>query len=101
MQLCRMLTSIQQDATPPLQTMTHIMASLPTNVGGTRTIAIAVTLYRLLMQLDHETTAQFEKDTACIEYSAKSGASAFSAAEDRALEAELAQIRNTNTLFFV
>ena len=80
MQLCRMLISAKK-------------------VGGTRTIAIAATLYRLLMQLDHEPIAQFEKDKAYINDSAKSGASALSAAEDRALEAELAQIQNKKTIF--
>ena len=74
------------------------MASLPKKSGGSRTIAIAATLYRLLMQLDNEPVAQFELEKAFVSNSAKAGASAIHAAKDRALQAEIAQYKKKKTI---
>ena len=74
------------------------MASLPKKDGGPRTVAIASTIYRLLMEMDNEEVAQFEAANAFDNDSAKAGASAVSAAEDRALEAELERLEGRFTI---
>ena len=83
------LGEVRRSAVPALQMMTNIMATLPKKCGGPRTVAIASTLYRLLMELDNEEVAAYEKLNACHGNSATAGASAVSAAEDRAMAAEL------------
>ena len=93
-----LLADIQNDAVPPLQALQNIMATLPKKDGGTRTVAIATTIYRLLMQLDNEELEAFEADNAFKNDSAKAGASAVIAAEDRALEAEIAHDEGHQTL---
>ena len=87
--LGKILSEIRHLAVPPLQAMTNIMATLPKKCGGTRTVAIAATIYRLLMELDNEEVAEYERLNAFSGDSATAGASALRAAEDRALEAEL------------
>ena len=52
--LAELLSDIRHDAVPPLQVLTNIMATLPKKDGSTRTVAIAASLYRLLMELDKE-----------------------------------------------
>ena len=84
-----LLGDIQHSGVPPLQMMTNIMATLPKKCGGTRTVAIAATLYRLLMELDNDEVAEYESRNAFHGESATAGASAVRAAEDRALLAEL------------
>ena len=96
--LADLLSSIQYSSVPPLQSFINIMASLPKKNGGTRTVAIASTLYRLLMEIDNEEVAQFESQHAFENDSAKAGASAVLAAEDRALEAELAKHLGLSTI---
>jgi len=96
--LGELLADIQNDAVPPLQAFSNIMATLPKKDGGTRTVAIATTIYRLLMQLDNEELEAFEADNAFANDSAKAGASAVIAAEDRALEAEIAHDEGYQTL---
>ncbi len=68
--------------------LTNSMATLPKKCGGARTVAIAATLYQLLMELDNEEVAEYEKANAFHGDSATAGASAVRAAEDRALLAE-------------
>ena len=58
--LGELLADIQNDAVPPLQALSNIMATLPKKDGGTRTVAIATTIYRLLIQLDNEELETFE-----------------------------------------
>ena len=74
------------------------MSSIPKKDGGTRTIAIAATLYRLLMQLDNDEIEAFEKVNAFKNDSAKAGSSAIEAAEDRAWLAELAKLKGKSTI---
>ena len=50
--LAELLSRVQFDAIPPLQMLTNVMATLPKKDGGVRTVAIASTIYRLLMKLD-------------------------------------------------
>jgi hypothetical protein len=97
-ELAELLAHMQYHATPPLQVMTNIMTMLPKKDGGTRTVAIAATLYRLLMELDNAEVEQFESREAFENDSAKAGASAVRAAEDRALEAEIAKLEGSNLL---
>ena len=52
--LSMILSTVQHTALPPAQMLNNIMATLPNNDGGTRTVAIASTLCRLLMQLDND-----------------------------------------------
>ena len=87
--LGHLLTDIQFSGTPPLQMMQNIMATLPKKCGGTRTVAVAATLYRLLMELDNDKVAEYERSNAFAGDSATAGASAVKAAEDRAMLAEL------------
>ena len=54
-----LLSDIQFDSTPPLQVFSNIMATLPKKDGGVRTVAIATSLYRLLMELDHDEVQAF------------------------------------------
>ena len=68
----------------------NIMASIPKKVGH-RLVAVASTLYRLLMQLDHDNLSECERANAYQGDSARRGASAVDSAEDRALEIELAK----------
>ena len=93
-----LLADIQNDSIPPLQALTNIMATLPKKDGGARTVAIATTIYRILMELDNEELEESEKTNAFRNDSAKAGASAAIAAEDRALEAELARADQQDTL---
>ena len=90
--LAGILCEVRDSTTPPLQAMTNIMASIPKKGGGSRTVAIASTIYRLLMELDNEEVAAFERANAFEHDSATAGASAVAAAEDRAMEAELARL---------
>ena len=89
--LALILTDMRNGSVPPLQALTNLMASIPKKDGGSRTVAIASTIYRLMMELDNEEVAAFEAKNAYTNDSAKAGASAVAAAEDRALEAELAK----------
>ena len=59
-----LLSEIQHTAVPPLQMMNNIMATLPKKSGGTRTVAIAATLYRILMELDNDEVADYEQQNA-------------------------------------
>ena len=97
-ELGKLLSDIQFQAIPPLQAMTNIMATLPKKDGGTRTVAIASTVYRLLMELDNQEVAAFEAAEAFECDSAKAGSSAIVAAEDRALETELAKAEGQHVL---
>ena len=83
---------------PPLQALTNIMASIPKKDGGSRTVAIASTIYRLMMELDNDEVAAFEAANAYEYDSATAGASAVAAAEDRALAAELARVEGNHSL---
>ena len=96
--LGKILSQMQNSAIPPAQVLTNIMATLPKKDGGTRTVAVAATLYRLLMQLDNEQMEAFEAREAFENDSAKAGASAVDAAEDRALEAEIAAAEGKHTM---
>jgi len=93
-----LLSDMQYQAIPPLQAFTNIMATLPKKDGGTRTVAIATTIYRLLMELDNEELEDFEATHAFVNDSANAGASGIIAAEDRALEAEMAHDQGYHTL---
>ena len=73
------------------------MAILPKKTGDTRTVAVAATLYRLLMQMDAELVDEYEVTNAYYRDSAKKGASALTSAEDRALMAELASLKGLST----
>ena len=64
----------------------------------TRSSLHSLPLYRLLMQLDNEPVVDFEHRKAFVNDSAKAGASAIHAAEDRALQAEIAQYKNKKTM---
>lgn len=77
---------------PPLQTLTNIMATLPKKDRATRTVAIAASLYRLLMELDKEEVKRIESQNAFVNDSATKGASAITASEERAFAAELSQL---------
>ena len=78
--------------------LTNLMAMIAKKDNGTRTVAIAATAYRLLMSLDNEEIAEFESTNAYEHDSAKSGASALTAAEDRALLAETAHLDGNLTI---
>ena len=69
--LGELLSDIQYQAIPPLQAFTNIMATLPKKDGGGRTVAIAITIYRLLMELDNEELEAFEATHAFVNDSAK------------------------------
>ena len=99
--LGHLLSDIQHSGTPPLQMMQNIMATLPKKCGGTRTVAIAATIYRLLMELDNEEVAEYERQNAFHGDSATAGSSAVRAAEDRALMAELETIEGKKTVTFL
>ena len=99
--LGQLLSDIQHSGTPPLQMMQNTMATLPKKCGGARTVAIAATLYRLLMELDNEEVAEYESNNAFHGDSATAGASAVRAAEDRALRAELEPIGGKETVTFL
>ena len=71
--LAELLADIQQDAVPPLQMLTNVMATLPKKDGGTRTVAIASSLYRLLMELDSMEVKEFEAANAFANDSGKKG----------------------------
>ena len=71
--LAELQADIQQDAVPPLQTLTNVMATLPKKDGGTRIVAIASSLYRLLMELDSLEVKEFEAANAFANDSAKRG----------------------------
>ena len=62
--LGQLLSDIQHSGTPPLQMMQTILATLPKKCGGTRTVAIAATLYRLLMELGNEEVTEYESKNA-------------------------------------
>ena len=96
--LGKILSHVQNSAIPPAQVLTNIMATLPKKDGGARTVAVAATLYRLLMQLDNDQMEVFEAREAFENDSAKAGASAVDAAENRALEAEIAQAEGKFTM---
>ena len=81
--------------------MQNIMATLPKKCGGTRTVAIAATLYRLLMELDNDEVAEYERKNAFHGDSATAGASAVRAAEDRALRADQESIEGQETATFL
>ena len=72
----------------PTQNLMNYMASIPKKFGGSRTIAITTTLYRLLMSLDNQRLADFERQQAYQHDSAKAGADCASAANRRALHVE-------------
>ena len=97
-ELGKLLSDVQFQAIPPLQAMTNIMATLPKKYGGTRTVAIASTVYRLLMELDNQEVAAFEAAQAFECDSATAGSSAIVAAEERALETELAKAEGQHVL---
>ena len=99
--LGELLTDIRGSAVPPLQMLTNIMEMLPNNCGGTRTVATAATLYRLLMELDKEEVKLFEKQNAFENDSATKGASAVHAAEERALAAELSRLEGFFSLMLL
>lgn len=65
------------------------MATLPKKDGGSRTVAIAATMYRLTMEMDNDDVADFEQKCKYDRDSAATGSSAVEVAERRALEAEL------------
>lgn len=92
-ELGKILGQMKRSFCAPVRLYLNLMASLPKKTGGVRTVAILPTLYRLLMQLDNQRLDKFEKENAYRLDSAKAGASAVKAAEDRALEAELCQLQ--------
>ena len=69
--------------------MTNIMATLPKKCGSARIVAIAATLYRLMMQMIDGKVAENEKANAYHGDSAIAGASAVNTDEDGALHVEL------------
>ena len=81
--------------------LTNVMATLPKKDGGTRTVAIASSLYRLLMELDSLEVKEFEAANAFANDSAKKGASALLAVEERSLEAELAQLHGNSSFMIL
>ena len=81
----------------PIQVYLNILASLPKKTGDTRTVAIMATYYRLLMELDNQRLEDFEEKHAYCKDSAKKGASAEYAAEERALEAEIKHLLGKST----
>ena len=87
--LGQMLSDTQFEIAQPLQVMCNILASIPKKDGDLRMVAIAATYYRLLTALDNQEIAEFELAHAHANDSAKAGASAIRAAEERALECEL------------
>ena len=96
--LIDLLISIRDIAVPPTQVLSNLMSTLPKKDGGVRTVAIVGTLYRLLMEVGNLSMNEFESKVAFVDDSAKSGASAVLAAEDRAFEAELAAMSGHVTL---
>ena len=96
--LADILSEMRDSGIPPLQALTNIMASIPKKDGGSRTVAIASTIYRLLMEMDNEEVAAFEAANAYHHDSAAAGASAVAVAEDRAMEAELARLTGFVTI---
>lgn len=92
-----LLATIRHMAAPPLQMLLNMLAILPKKTGDTRTVAIASTIYRLLMQLDHAPMDGYKSKNAFIIDSAKKGASAVTSAEDRASMAELAHLSGMRT----
>ena len=96
--LAGILSDMRDSTVPPLQALVNIMASIPKKDGGSRTVAIASTIYRLLMELDNDQVAAFEAANAYKHDSATAGASAVAAAEDRAMEAELARLSGYCTI---
>ena len=99
--LAELLSDIRHDAIPPLQVLTNIMATLPKKDGSTRTVAIAASLYRLLVELDKEEVKLFEQQNAFENDSATKGASAVHAAEERALAAELSRLEGFFSLMLL
>ena len=85
-----LLTAIKDWLAPPLQTLCNNLARLPKKTGGDRTIAIATSIYRLLMTLDHDRIDTYSQSHAYCRDSARKGQSALSSAEDRAFDAEVA-----------
>lgn len=51
--LAEHLTEVRDTSTAPLQMLSNLMATLAKKDGGTRTVAIAAIVYRLLMQIDN------------------------------------------------
>ena len=58
--LAGILSDMRDSTVPLLQALVYIMASIPKKDGGSRTVAIASTIYRLLMELDNDKVAAFE-----------------------------------------
>ena len=87
--LSELLQKVKRDLAMPVQVHLNLMASIGKKTGGSRTVAVAATLYRLLMELDDEKLKQFETKEAFSNDTAKAGANASHSAEDRALQAEL------------
>lgn len=73
------------------------LARLPKKTGGDRTIAIATTIYRLMMALDHDRILAYGQSHAYYRDSAGKGQSALHSAEDRAFDAELATLSGHTT----
>ena len=59
--LGHILADCKREIAMPLQTYLNIMASIPKKTGGSRTVAVASTFYRLLMALDNARLMEFEK----------------------------------------
>lgn len=76
----------------------QFMATLPKKDWGTRTVAIASTLYRLLVELDNDEVARPEAEHAYEYDSAKAGSSALYAVEDRALETVVASMERKHVV---
>ena len=81
-----------------LQVLNNVMASIGKSDGGIRTVAIATTLYRMLMQRDSETVPKLSNDKAFRNDSAACGSSAITAAEDRAFSVEIAKLEGVDTI---
>ena len=73
----------------PLHNYLNIMGSIPKKTGGSRTVAVATTLYRLIMTVDNQKIEEFEAREAHSLDSARKGADASMAAATRALDTEL------------
>ena len=73
----------------PLQNLLNLMGSIPKKSGGSRTVAVATTLYRIIMQVDNDKIMTFEEKEAHALDSARKGADASFASSSRALETEL------------
>jgi hypothetical protein len=85
----------------PMQTLLNVMVLLGKKGGGSRTVAILATFYRLLMRMLGDEVTQWDERTAGHWDSAVRGSSALRAQVARALEVEVADVEGLFCLHFL